>query len=383
MDDDARHRSLTGESAGKLVLTEYEPAHWDSLLALYRRHFGEVRAERFAELWHWQYRDNPFCRELAPFIQVLLRNGEVIAHMGAFPLPLRLRGERQLALCGADLVADREGRLAVLQMIGRLANRPPAFATAIHAGALGVFRHCGARVLPISRQGYSLRLRSRGAWCRAIRGRLPAAFAELCTPGLIGALEGLSRLGRGPDRIRSRTMRAADGVEVRPMDRFGEAYEELWQKACLRCPNSLDKTAEYMNWRYLDQPQGQALCLAAHRPNGELTGILVAAAISAFDSHKRPCGCDGEILELIVEQPSLAEPLLTRAVDVLDRQKVDRVAATGLSQDLGLVLLEMGFLAVEEERLAASMVVSGGEALPDSPESWYWTGGDGDGLYMG
>lgn len=52
---------MTGESAGKLTLTEFEPAHW-------------------------QYQDNPFCGGLAPFIQVLLRDGEVVAHMGAFPL---------------------------------------------------------------------------------------------------------------------------------------------------------------------------------------------------------------------------------------------------------------------------------------------------------
>jgi len=374
---------LTRTDSGKLELTEFEPAHWDSLLALYRRYFGDVRAERFARRWHWQYRDNQFCDEFAPFIQVLLCGGEVIAHLGAFPLPLRLSGVRQMALCGADLVAEPEGRMAAMRMIGRLAQRSPAFAVAIHDGAAGVFRHCGARTLAISRQDFHLRLRSRGTWCRAIRRRLPEFLAWLCTPGFIGALQALPRMLIAPLALRGQLDRVPHGIELRLIERFGAAYEALWQEACGRYANSLDKTARYMNWRYLDQPQGPALCLAAHHPDGGLAGVLVAGTVSCFDEHGRPCGVDGEILELIVEEPGFAAPLIVRAVAELDRKKVDRIRVTGLSQDLRLPLVEMGFLAAEDDRLAASMVGAGDEGLAGSLESWYWTGGDGDGLYAG
>ena len=100
----------------RVELTEFVPGHWDSVLALYRRYFGDWSTQRFEARWRWQYDDNPFCSERSSFIQVGLCGDEVVAHMGAFPLPLRIGDTRSIALCGADFVIDDRSRWSVVTL---------------------------------------------------------------------------------------------------------------------------------------------------------------------------------------------------------------------------------------------------------------------------
>lgn len=379
--------------AESLEVIELRPEHGEGVLALYRRHFGEWSAARFAARLRWQYGvGNPFVRERLPFGKLVVRDGEVVGHMAGFPLPWRIEGERRVVLCGADMAVDEGFRLFTMQIVGTFAKRKPSFCNGIHPSLRKLFTHFGAKEVRASGERYVLRLRGGARLAIAARRRLPAALANLVTPRGVGAAldsapaRGLFALaGR---RLPSRTRLRAESItaDIRPIERFDASHDELWSRVRPRFRATLDKDSTYMNWRYVDCPTLRApIRLGLHR-EGRLVAVAVAGVHVLLDDRDSPCGADGEVLELIADEPAGAESaaLLSRACRELERAGVDAIGATGCDPAMRQALERLGFERERHERFDCLVLFDPADearAGVDSPEGWYLTAGDGDGLY--
>ncbi len=374
-------------------LTEFRPEHWASLLELYRRYFGDWSARRFEERWVWQYESNPYCSERSAFIQVGLLGEEVVAHMGAFPIPCRFAGLRQMALCGADLVVDERCRWVALQLFEDFAKRAPVIGSGMTPATQKLFQHFGGGVLPQSRQRFIYRLCYRGVISRRIRSSLPLRFGWLVSPKAIGLLAPSRAVGLAIRYVAPHeaaeikpVLDASISADIRPIRRFGEAYDALWQIASRRFCHSVDKTSSYLNWRYLACPTMSPLCLGLYDGRDALSGVVVAASYVLADRHRRPCGTEGEILELITEDLSahIVEELIRAAIGGLARAGVDSVCATGLHVGYHPMLAKIGFVHQDSARFVLALRLDAPEvqeACLSDGEDWYSTAGDGDALY--
>ena len=154
--------------------TTFRPEHKVSLVALQREFFGDWSAARFEKRWEWQYKLNPYCRERPAFIQVGLRGEDVVAHLGAFPLPLRIDGERHIALCGASLAVRKQYPWVAPQLFKELASRTPVVGSGLAPAVKRLFEQCGGAIVPLSRERFLYRRRYCGAVCRRVRSVLPS-----------------------------------------------------------------------------------------------------------------------------------------------------------------------------------------------------------------
>ena len=112
-------------------------------------------------------------------------------------------------------------------------------------------------------------------------------------------------------------------VVIKSIDSFGEDYDVLWNTVSMNIAVTVDRSAAYMNWRYVNKP-GENYSKAAIYVNGVLEGIIV------FTIKNKHSGRIGYTMELIFE-PSKAintgVALLKYASSVFKREKADAVLA--------------------------------------------------------
>ncbi len=368
------------------IIREYRAEDGDGVLALFRKHFGAWSAERSAQRWQWQYAGERGCTGCTSFIQVVEADGAIVGYLGAFPLPLRIGAERLEVLSPGGLVVEPKHGLAPFGLIKNLlARNKIILGIGWSQAASKLFRFNGAVSLPASEVRYVYPLRHVGATHRELRGRLPASLRWLgnrWTAALAAPL-----LDRRRGRSSKPLLHHTDTADLRTISRFGDEYDSLWQSASRQFEVSLDKDSAYMNWRYIDCPTSSHLCLGCYDREGQLAGVAVACRRAHSDVTRKPCGTDGEIVELIAEDLDgpVVKQLVTEVMARLGRMGVDAISALGFHAPIHRMLEEIGF-----ERTScgwATLFAAGNEA--DHPASaWlrddicYFTCGDGDHLFL-
>lgn len=379
--------------AEPISAVDFRPEHQEELLALFQRNFGAWATERLGRRWEWQCgAGNPW-RALRPTSGlVAFDEGRIVGGVVLFPVPWRVEGERLVFLCGGDFAIDRPYRMRVVpQLVRAFFGKLPVMANGLHPALWVMGTSIGAIGLPMSRVRYSLHLRNRGWMCRALRRRLPAAVGRLISPATAGRLlasqpvqavvRSLAR-GGGPPRVRA-LPKQAPVADVRPLARFGEDYDRLWGEARRKFRMTLDKDAEYLNWRYLACPTFRHPILRGLYREGKLLAVAVAGAYTVLDHANRPCGANGEILELIsagASAPEL-EALLLSACRELDRKGVDKIGALSYDGTVKAALEQIGFQPEPDTRFDYAVLLDQAGRKPgrmESTEGVYITAGDGD-----
>ena len=371
---------MTAEPAADLRLGARGPEHAPGVHELYVRYFGNHAAQRFAARFAWQFEQNPWLRERPARCQVATVGSRVVGHQAAFPLPMRLGGQRRIVLCGSDFVADDQHRIAAVRLFRNLVAEAPVLHSGYNLGLERLLETLGVRALPLSCCRFTYALADSGRVRRALVRRLPRGLRGLAHPRLAALI---ARLNPPADRLPLRPAPrpgASPGLEV--LTRFDARYAELWAAAAATRPCSLDKDLEYMNWRYIDGPARRVRVLGIGS-GGRLLGVVVHGLVEHRLADGTDLGCDGEVLECIVrpDAPEVARLLLATAVAELATAGVDGVDAFGLSSGLHPVLLELGFVARPARERQLALVLPQGETFAADPQMWYLSSGDGDQLY--
>jgi hypothetical protein len=145
----------------------------------------------------------------------------------------------------------------------------------------------------------------------------------------------------------------------------GDEFTSLRKTATLANRIEIQKTAEYLNWRYLRHPLARHQVLTA-RHSGELKGYLIFSCEQAC----------AEIEDWYTgEDTSLLQALAQELVRLLRKAGVTTLSASLLETDPRLpVLKRMGFW----RRESCPVVVYGPGAGPVSTADWLMTNGDRD-----
>lgn len=369
--------------ADDIALVPFEPEHRRGLLRLWERYFGRWSADRLSRRWAWQFEENPACRQRQPVITVAVQGSEVVGHISGIPLPMRFGNRSATVLAASGLVVDEGQRWLGFRLVRSLTGHPPVLATAMASGARQLFVQCGAAIVPQTRERLVLPRRQTGALTSSLRRRLPAAAASLVQPWLVRPLAAwyTTRSKSKPVPMPSRPT----GVDVRPIDRFGSDYESLWRRASGSLSVTVEKTSEYMNWRYVGCPIANPTRLGLFQATGELSGVAIAVVRAEGANSLPPCERHGEIVELLYDpaQPTVLPALLRAIAWALDRQQVDSIAINGASARVSEVAREAGFATYQSDEYSAAVKLEDRGGLENLLVlgDTYLMAGDGDSLY--
>ena len=354
--------------------------HWESLLELYGRCFGARNAQRFEERWCWQYEDNPWRSQREPMIQLQVQNGKIVAHFGAFPLPMRIDGSSEIVLCGADLMVDTGFGFVALQLLKCFVKEVPVIGSGLSPEARELFTHFGGGTVALSRDRWRYQIRRMTTLKRKIRGRFPAIANR---SGIRMPINGVPQSTPAPPAGLSNT---TDPLAIRRIQRFESDYDALWDDACKEIRFSIDKTSTYMNWRYVDSPAAAPCRLGLYSADENLVGIIVGGIHQHWDQSGRTIGIDGEILELILGDVAgtIAVELIGAAVNELGGSRAEIIGANGLRAKYNSVLAEFGFRQLPSDRYSLSALLDSAARKSENlaqRDDWYVSAGDGDVLY--
>lgn len=232
------------EAVGKdspIIFRPYRPGDEQSILDLFERCF-QKRMEY--DHWHWKYADNPY----GPYhILVAVQAGRIIAHYGAYPVPIGDgRNTAGIALQIGDVMTDPAVRgtgFGKRSVIARLAQ---AFYTT----------WCEGRVLfnfgvPSAKH---LRLGKLVLDYHSI-GPVQEWRLEVGRPAHLNAVTPIDRLCRRRYRV------------VREVPDF-TAIEALYRSSQPSLGIAVGREVRYLQWRYLKRPRADyhfyQICLGDH-----------------------------------------------------------------------------------------------------------------------
>lgn len=234
-------------------------------------------------------------------------------------------------------------------------------AAAAHTGAplTVTFPNAASYPIFVNRLGWIDLPRLR-LWARPLRVGAVARYA-------------LRRSGeRGRLRDREGSPRAIRGLEVRPVERFGQDFDVLGSRAGGGYGSHFVRDAEYFNWRYLDSPRDYR-CFGAYR-GGELSGVAVVG-------HTFKHGVSAGFLADLVTEPASTDgvrALLSRAVAEVKGGADALVLLPPPSTAARRGLLRSGFAPTNKRLRFIGKPLQDGARLDGGKRAWHFSLGDFD-----
>jgi GNAT superfamily N-acetyltransferase len=337
--------------ASVFSVREYEPGDEDEIREMMGRVFGDRPSPSH---WRWHYRDAP---EGPAVIHLLERDGVLAGHHAQVPVSVFVEGRRLRAGHGRLMMVlpEFQGQGGMRLLLETLLATDHGFRLRVHfptdkAAALNE-RYGGSRHLGRIPRWFRWRFDNRGTRLAARvllktgTMRLYSTLASLPRPSLV--VESLQELGAEVDALAEASASFAPCIRVRD--------------------------AEYLRWRWQEEPGGQYAIQAARGFDGELRGLIVLPAAPAVP------GQAAFIEDLIARDADATRALLLSANDTLAALGYARVVLDYLDPRpwAHRALLRSGFLPWGR-RLNVSVLSLSPEVgtMADHLESWYLTRGD-------
>lgn len=344
----------------------YRPGEEKEILRL----FGEVfpKIPRTIEEWKWEYQQNPFS---CPIIALARCQGKVIGQEALFYVPMKCGERRFLGAQSVDTMTDSQfrgkgvfSRLARLTLEEGKRRETPLFygfpnRNSYHAY---VAKLGWKEIAKVQRFIKVIDLAS------ALKARLKSRF--LCL--FLGKLaHPVIKLYFWEKEIKTQ------GFFLEKVERFEAPYDMFWEKIEKRFPLMVERTSQYMNWRYLDHPSGeyQAYFLKNER-NKEILGVAVLRLVQL----QYPLGSIGEFF-VKDWNGEIAQVFLSLIANLLASQGAAIIASWVLPHSPFVsIFKKLGFRLRSQHQplIAVSPDGSIEEKYFSNPENWYITSGDYD-----
>jgi GNAT superfamily N-acetyltransferase len=312
--------------------------------------------------YDWLYRGNPDGPARA-WLLLEDETDDVIGAAAAFPRRMTVRGE--------DLECWNLGDFAIApaaRSLGPAVALQRACLDEVMSGGIPfAYDHPSCNMMaPYARLG----IRATAEVVRYAKLlRVDDKVASIAKVGVVG--KGVSALGNLILSFGNRSARAGAGFEARALvGRFDDRFSELWRRLAPRREVVGRRTAEYLNWRYLDNPRSSYEIVTVER-QGQLMGYAVY-------SNK---GREAIVVDLYGDPEAVVEDaLLAVVIDDLRGTDVQTLSAPVLEQSPLIPALERwGFRPRETSPFVVS-TRSGGkwDGLVTEARNWFVTHGDRD-----
>jgi hypothetical protein len=343
----------------------YASSDEDAVLELLARSFGEPR-ER--EHWRWQVSGPPSGSSRSMVLERERDDAgarEIVGHAGIHGFASFVDTKTSEVALMSDLAVSASNGYAGFARLVR------GSVESLGAEGVPVIGFPVEMMLRISRREPGFRPHARlPQWIRwlrpaGLRASRPTPGGRLLAPVVPAALAARARFG-------------GRGVRVKPLGELGAEVDALAGESAgyARCIRVRD--ADYLRWRWLEQPGSSWSVLAARGGDGSLRGIAVVGQDPGSEHGGAPVG---RIVDLLAGDRGATTALLRAAAGAL--RAAGCAIATFDYLDprpwSGSACRRAGFL---ERGVGPSMITGRTGVSEDHPagsrESWYLTRGDSD-----
>jgi len=312
--------------------------------------------------YDWLYRDNPDGRARA-WLLLGGESDELIGAAAAFPRGVTVRGEDLVCWNLGDFAIARQAR-----SLGPAVTLQRACLDEVMKGDVPfAYDHPSCNMMaPYARMG----IRSTAEVVRYARLlRVDAKVEAIAKVGVLG--KGVSALGNLLLSFGNRAARVDREFEAKALEgRFDDRFSELYRRVAPRMNVIGRRTADYLNWRYRDNPLSRYEVVTVER-QGRLMGYAV------FVRRER----EAVLADLFGEpEDAVADALAAVVIDAMRGTEVETLSAPVLQGSPLIPALERwGFRARESSPFVVSTLPGGKwDGLVTDEHNWFVTHGDRD-----
>jgi GNAT superfamily N-acetyltransferase len=288
-----------------------------------------------SEHWRWQFPENPFSRPIVYLAET--PDGRLVGHYSLIPRPFRDGSRRTLAALSIQSMVHPD-----FQKQGIL--------KALAAAAEKQLDEDGVEIGITFLNDNSLHAYTQHFGWTELAGPNFILFTVLeCGPAIqkILKVEAIARVlapvANPVARLvfRAQKPREASGRTIRPVERFDERTDALWERFARSIGRGTERSARYLNWRLADKPDHYRMFVAEDDADGgRVSGLVVTKTERKFGLYF------GYVAELMFD-PDDEETGLALASHALDSLRAEGCsmasAVTAGSASVLRVLRRAGF----------------------------------------
>jgi FkbH-like protein len=360
-------------SATDCVIQSYTPDFHAAMLDFLRREYQLRDPAQLEARWNWAHVKSAERLSLPPAVWMATEQNSVVAHHGL--IRVRLQAGSQSLPTGwfvdTMVSASHRGRSLGPQLLLRGdADQPLGLSLGQAESMREIMLQFGwHKVAWLQRVQLLLNP------LNVLRGKLPFGLRHLAGGALAG-LQLASRLRRQPGTWRG----TGPAPEIREVSRFGDRHDRLWQATSRQLGCVVVRDADFLNWKWVDQPGQQFTRLELLRGN-ECLGIAIVSVKepNQIYAYRRAFLTD---LVAPLDQPEVVQFLLDAVIRAAQHQGADSLECLHLHARLTEHLQTAGFRLRDPDRI---LLVHLPENLDSSLRSrllsadqWFLTQADSD-----
>jgi GNAT acetyltransferase-like protein len=325
-------------------------ADGDALLKFLQEHLSSsIDLGRF----NWLYRNGP-CGEAKGWLAVE-EKGRLIGAAAVFPRKMNLAGQAKMGCVFGDFCISPDHRSLgpALQLQRKCLESVSGGGFSVgydlpSTSMLAIYRRLG-----IETEGKLTRmtklLRTNSKISTRVKSQTLAAGISAAANVVLSAY------------LATRRLQSGVSIELHK-GRFGTEFDDLYERAGPRLGISVERSSDYLNWRYADHPQDKYEVLVARR-GGNLEGYLV------FQQQD----VTARVTDLIAESAAVRGDLIRGMVELERARKCEAINVAVLkSHSLCAELGDLGFRARE----SVPAVFIGAPEVAVASTRWFLLDGD-------
>ena len=352
--------SSTSISGSDIIIRLFKRKDLESLLSLYK----DVWPNRGIDEgdWNWKYRDNPFGKSL---ILVAVKEEKIVGHEALWYMPLSVDGINQLSYQSVDSMVhpDYRGRGIFNNLIARS------------------MEVCSTLTCPIifgfpNRSSYKIYTKfgwlSGSSFHRFIKIlNWQDVFNSRITTKYLKWASNLAGFVVNTATRRFSEKKKIKGLEVQEELEPLKIFQDIWLEYYERSgkPLAINKSLEYLNWRYKNKPGSNCIFLAL-RYKGSIVGFGVIKK-DIYGVMKRV-----RLGEFVLLDKTFTSGFLYEIFELLKGKECSTIEYNVWnSLELEGILKSMGFIRRSDEPPFIFKVF---KDLPADIINWYISGGDNE-----
>lgn len=310
----------------------------------------------------WLYRNNPYGTASA-WLALDKGNGAVAGVAAAFPRLIQVQGEDLVCWNLGDFVIDSNFRSLGPALLLQRACLVPV----LDGRVPFCYDYPSGRMMAIYKR---LGIQETGRVVRFVKPlRVDRQVSTFVGESILS--QGISAVGNSFLALTDRQPRLQRDYETTlHEDSFGDEFSKLDHRLAGRFAVCGHRTAEYLNWRYRNNP----LCLY------EIITVRQKGNLTAYAIFTRT-GQDAVLAELFGEQePKVVEVLLAAVVEVLRQRKTLTLSAPVLDSNPFIPFLKQAGFYPREHSPVVVCTQAGGhlDGVVNEGRNWFLTHGDRD-----
>lgn len=248
-------------------MREFFPGDEKLILELFNTAFGK---KLDLNLWKWRYLNNPYGEGI---IRLMFDHDKLVGHYAVTPVPLMIKGKTQKAALSMTTMThpSYEGRGIFTQ----LASETYKYS-----------KHNGIKVI----FGFPNETSHHG-------------FIKKLDWYSFGHISGWTFTGTANDRVELKK------YKIHEINNADKRIDNLWTQIREQSKIMIPRTAEYINWRYLNKPGNEYMIYGLFESEDSLNGIVILKIYRDLDSESEPVG---NIVDLITKDNTNTHKALLR-----------------------------------------------------------------------